>query len=123
MANRGSVEMVLRVKTQRVRVPIRKEIRWYDNYDEKFKTAVGGRLTYVYDRFERRMKPQIVDDFQWQDVDNFHDLESWVKQNAFAYGLVETARTRNSITISVPEESASDVEDDLARVGITYYEG
>ena len=123
MANRNaSVELVLTTKRRRVRVPVQRRLQWYDNYDEEFKTAVGGRLIYTYDRFEKRMKPKVVDDYQMQDIDNFPEIDDWVKHNSSDYGLTEIARTRSSITISVPSDASSDVEDDLTRFGISFYE-
>lgn len=125
--------------------PVKKKVErkhlWFDPKENRMHEFYGGRITYVWDAKEKRIKPKLrfewnektrkydalIDDvyeITWQRTDNREEIERWIREVGKRLGVEvnEDERSNKGIAIDVDAADLHIVEYALERHGIRYSE-
>jgi hypothetical protein len=124
-----------------IQTKLSKKHLWFDSQANEMREFHGGKLSFVWDTNEKRLKPKLkfewntktrqydvlIDDVfetSWKKSDNREAIENWVEQIGKRLGVeVNGDETSNKgVAIDVDIEDLSIVEYALDRHGIRYSE-
>ena len=125
-----TVVVTFKSKNVRIKVPLERDLFWYDNEKKKTLRFRGGSLRFVHkydDEFKKyRLLPE-VQDIKGIGQESVTDEEDIMKlYNRFSGFNVHTditSKNDDSIEFSVPEDELVDFVDELDRANFNYEVG